>query len=127
MTNKLYLIREAGTYQEVPAEEYGELQYGSPTLDYMYRVLGCDTVEHLTVILDGKPMHLFFDENGIASPKKPNERATAIAGNRILRGPRLEKFRYNDLTEEPPPAIAVLLATGMLIVGDALLWTGEME
>jgi hypothetical protein len=127
MTNKLYFIAEGGTYQEVPPSDYGALEYGSPTLAFMYAKLNCDTVEHLTVVYEGKPMHLFFDEEGLASPKRPNDRASALAGNRHLRGQRMQKFRYDDLTKTPPPAIATLLATGMLIVGDALLWTGEME
>lgn len=127
MPNKLILIREGGTYQEVPPEEYGELEYGSPKLDVMYRLLNCDTVEHLSVLFGDTPMHLLFDENGLMSPRRPNDRASAIAGNRHLRGARMTKFRYNDLAATPPPALATLLATGMMIVGDALLWTGEME
>jgi hypothetical protein len=125
--NKLYFISQGGTYEEVPPSDYGKLEYGSPTLAFMYAKLGCDTVEHLTVMFEEKPHHLFFDENGLMSPARPNDRASAIAGNRYLRGARMAKLRYNDMTKEPPPAIVTLLATGMLIVGDALLWTGEME
>jgi hypothetical protein len=125
--HKLYLLNQDGTYQEVPSTEYGKLEYGSPTLEYMRGPLKCRTVEHLSCILDGKVAHMFFDEEGLLdATKKPNDRASAIAGNRYLRG-RLEKLRYNDLTQEPPPPLAVLLATGMLIVGNAFIWTGEME
>lgn len=128
MTNKLYLISQGGTYQEVPPETYGKLEYGSPTLDYMYKAIGCDTIEHLSVLLDDKVHHLFFDENGLVdSTKKPNARASAIAGNRHLRGVRMSKMRYNDLTQEPPHPLTTMQSTGMMIVGDALLWTGDME
>jgi hypothetical protein len=127
MTNKLYLISEGGTYQEVPPEQYGKLEYGAPTLDYMYKAIGCDTIEHLSVLFEDKVHHLFFDENGLASDKKPNARASAIAGNRQLRGVRLNKLRYNDLTKEPPHPLTTMQSTGLLIVGDALLWTGDME
>ena len=125
--HKLYLLNQDGTSQEVPSTEYGALEYGSPTFDYMRPILKCETIEHLSCLLDGHVVHMFFDEEGLLDKSKlPNDRASAIAGNRYLRG-RLEKLRYNDLTQEPPPPLAVLLATGMLIVGNAFIWTGEME
>jgi hypothetical protein len=126
--NKLYLLNQDGTFQEVPSSEYGALEYGSPTFDYMRPVLKCQTIEHLSALFAGHVVHLFFDEEGLFDKTKlPNDRASAVAGNRRLRGPRLERLRYDDLTVTPPPAIATLLATDMLIVGNAFMWTGEME
>jgi hypothetical protein len=126
--HKLYLLNQDGTYQEVPSTQYGKLEYGSPSFDYMRGPLACQTIEHLSCLFDGHVVHMFIDEEGLFdADKKPNDRASAIAGNRLLRGPRLERLRYNDLTQEPPPPLATLLATGMLIVGNAFIWTGEME
>jgi hypothetical protein len=126
--NKLILIPVEGAPREVPPEEYGALEYGSPKLKYMYGAIDCSTIEHLSVLFNGAVAHLFFDEEGLLNAAKlPNDRASAIAANRRLRGARLEKFRYNDMAVEPPSAFATLMATDVLIVGDALLWTGEME
>lgn len=127
MNDKLYLITQKGEVREVPPEEYGALEHGAPSLEYMRRALNCSTIEHAATLFCGTVVHLFFDENGLFSSALPNDRASAILGNKRLRGMRLEKFRYNDLSTEPPPAIATLVATDMMIVGDCFMWVGELE
>ena len=132
MEPRLYFIKADGTTTEIPASEYGKLEYGSPSLEYMRPKIGCDTIEHLTVWYQGAPAHLFFDEEGLLGDRdqiKVNDKATALHANTMLRrgGPRATLFCYDDINTEPLPAAINFAAHGVLIVGNAFLWTGGME
>jgi hypothetical protein len=129
---KLFFIKADGTVEEVPASDFGSLEYGSPRFEYMRPKIGCDTIEHLSVWYQNKPAHLFFDEEGLlGDPEevKINAKATAIHANTVQRrsGPRAVLMSYNDINKEPLPAAMNFAAYGTLIVGNALLWTGDME
>jgi hypothetical protein len=128
---KLFLLQTNEPPKEIPESEYGALSYGGPSFDYMRKGIGADMIEHLTVWYQDQRAHLFFDEEGLLKdPKQPvNARATALHANSILKrsGKRGEQVSYNDLNAAPPDPLVLYVALGVLIVGTAYLWTGEIE
>src|SRR5262245_43237474 len=129
---KLYLIPFDN---DRPIEEIdpGPLTDGCPSFDLMRSVLDCDTIEHVGARYQGANVHLFCDEEGLLKDQpQANDRATALQVTHLrFDVPRLVDARvvaYNNLNDAPPMNAAVAHALyGCLIVGDAMLWTGELE
>lgn len=128
---KLYFLPADGPAIEILPEAYGELSYGAPSFDFMRPRIKCDVIEHVSVRYQGKEAHLFCDEESLLKDDGlvPNDRATALTANAQLdRHPQGRVLAYHDVTK-PPPTIAAnyWFNTRALIVGNAFLWTGDME
>jgi hypothetical protein len=124
----LHVIHADGA---VESKNYaGELEYACPKLSDMRAVIGCATVEHVSVLWLGRESHMFVDEDGRAKGLARNERATRVYYNNTLeRGGRPELV-YDDLSADAPPLLLFergLEDPGFYIVGTALLWEGGME
>jgi hypothetical protein len=84
--------------------------------------------EHVSVLLDDRRMHLFCDDSGHAFNLPINLRASLCYLSATIREPytlshilkeEKDKFiTFDDYT--------IMRRRSLLIVGDALLWTGEM-
>ena len=85
--------------------------------------------QHLNVKYQGEHAHLFFDEEGLLKARQiPNDRASAIHANSHLARTRGLCLSYNNVLEAPPlPALFYFATMGALIIGNAYLWTGDME
>lgn len=85
--------------------------------------------EHVNCRIDEKLVHLFCDDNGRAFDLPVNVRASVAYANHHLIKPfsletivGLEKdFRIWHTDAE------IMLRRSLLVVGDCLLWTGEMK
>lgn len=128
---KLLLIPAIGPVVEIPASEYGELLYSCPCFNFMAQKLEVSHVEHVSVLFNNKHCHMFVDEVGLIRGLPVNPRATRIYYNNTFKREGLATLVYEDLAANPQlPVGSHAQITGLitnLIVGPALLWTGDME
>lgn len=101
-------------------------QITAPSYVSMKKFIECETLEHVSVLFDGKPAHLFVDEDGSTKELPVNERASAIYAN-VLRS-RYGLPTYDDMTKTPPSHVKTMLEFGrpIVILGRAVLWTGNL-
>lgn len=130
--SKLHLIpvMEDVTTIDVPQTH---LEYGDENWEQMRKFIGEEFMEHVSVWFDGKPAHMFVDENGLAKALHMNPKGTRVYWNNTFRREtNMPELQYNDLTKTPfpPPPLKIInkwRLEGFLIVGPAALWEGEME
>lgn len=132
-TTKLHIMSPDGS---ILVQEFtdSQLKYKCVPFEELRKLIGCDMVEHVTVLWRGARAHMFMDEDGYAFGKKANSRATRLYINNILsRQDMTKRYVYNDLTLPPELTTAewtdiYRIAVGFNpIVGIACLWEGEME
>jgi hypothetical protein len=127
MKPKLYHIRTNEQVEEIPPEDYGKLEYKCPSFSFMKERLGYSPIEHVTVLYQGKPAHMFVDEEFLLRDEEPefNAKATRLYQNASLeRYTHTDLFTYNDVNEPPGD---VFMEGLNVILGDVMLWTGEIE
>lgn len=86
------------------------------------REFGDNYWEHVTILYNGRRCHMFVDENGRFKNLSINPKATLLYQNIINE--RHKKPVYNDVMIWEPP---YHLDQNLLIVGNALFWTGELQ
>lgn len=114
--SKLYTIETDGSFleQDVPSP---------PPWNYIKGVIGCRTMEHVAVLFNGKPAHMYVDEDGISKELSINLRASRIYSNVTLRRAGLPT--YDDLTEPLPGGLVSVGSRELKVVGRVVLWTGN--
>jgi hypothetical protein len=128
----LHVIKPDGTFT---SEDYvGELVSGTPAWAHLRKLIGLkenDLVEHVSVLWKGEQAHMLVDEEGIRHNLTPNVRATRIYYNNMLNRAELTKpLVYNDLNVDPTLSVSewqTFYQPGYQIVGNAVLWEGDME
>jgi hypothetical protein len=123
----LHVIKPDGTVMSAVWE--GKLQYGTPPFAKMYPLIGCDQIEHVSVLFQGRRMHMFVDENGwISHPQKRfNWKASAIYANWRFYNEGFTHFVYSDFSAEPLACEDCYVRNQLCIAGTALLWEGDMK
>jgi hypothetical protein len=121
-----------------PAEttEYeGPLEYKCVPFADLRKMLGMeghDLIEHVSVLWQGKPHHMFVDEEGRLRGKPLNPIATRIYWNATLQRRGKADLIFDDLTANfllKPAQLRTLPVelADAYIVGPAILWEGDME
>lgn len=88
--------------------------------------------EHVSILLDGQRAHLFVDDNGRAFNLEPNVRASIMYANNSLKKIGRQPYSLEHLLSEEKKLaswddIQFILDNSLIIVGPALLWTGELS
>lgn len=124
---KLHLIEVDGT---VKTQEWaGELEFSCPPFHLMRPMIGLgayESLEHVSVLWQGKRAHMFVDEEGLRKGLLRNERATRIYYNATLARRRSTNWIYSDMAVDPKQQ-RIDEEPGFFIVGPALLWEGDMD
>jgi hypothetical protein len=132
---QLFLINTDDTVVEILPSEYGKLEFRCPAFNFIKKKINIHEdehflVEHVTVLYQDKPCHMFVDEEGhIRSDHKlkPNPKATRLYWNNSYKRLAMYPAIYHDIFNP-----AVLTQNGCMrlehwIAGPAVLWTGDME
>jgi hypothetical protein len=115
------LLYKIGTDGDVVIEERSH----EPAWDDIKIFLDGANVEHVSVLFNGKPAHMYVDEDGLSKTLPFNRKATRIYANLSLRNSGLPT--YDDLTKQPPRGVVCIGPHTLAIVGRALLWTGRVS
>lgn len=88
--------------------------------------------EHVSILLDGKHAHLFVDDNGRAMQLEPNVRASIMYANNSLKKIGRQPYSLEHLLSEEKKLASeedvwFILDNSLIIVGPALLWTGDLS
>lgn len=121
-----HVIKPDGSYTS--GEYVGTLEFGTPAWSFMRQLVEIkenESLEHVSVLWQGKQAHMFVDEEGRLHNKPRNEKATRIYYNNKVFFTDKNKI-YDDLSKDPKTDRIEELE-GFDIVGTAVLWEGDME
>lgn len=89
--------------------------------------------EHVSILADGNRMHLFCDDNGLAFKLPPNLRASLLYANATLKMSEREPYSLDHILTSSEASrfcrfadYQLMSQRDLFVVGDCLLWTGEM-
>jgi hypothetical protein len=124
----LHVIKFNGVFDS--AEYEGRLEYKCPPFKVIRDLIAGEpapelTVEHVSVLWQGKHCHMFVDEDGRAKGLPRNDKASRIYYNYTWEREHKTRFIYDNLHK--PGLVIGDESPGFDIVGTAVLWEGDME
>ena len=126
ITKTAYVLRPGSMGGIVETLELVALDIGD--LDKLAGIVGCNYVEHVVALLEGKRVHMFVDDNGHGDETKRNDinpRATALYHNSTIAQMEGAAELMNDarvLTEQSTDFDLQFVQGLAVIVGTALVW-----